>query len=429
MMTWNLIDETVFKELREMMGDDFIPELIATYLEETPRLIAELQSELEAGNAPAFTRQAHSIKTSSASLGALKFSAQARELELIGKSGELGEAVEKTAALVAAYPEFGAGAEKPCLKGATMSRKITPRPGALLVVDDNKVNRLLLGRGLEQQGHTVAFAENGLQALEMLRRQPFDIVLLDIQMPEMDGYQVLERITDDINLRDIPVIMTTSMEELDSVVKCIELGAEYYLTKPVNSVLLRAQVNASLEKKRLRDQQRELIRKFATAEVAEDMQEAGFSLGGKLVEATVMFSDIRGFTTIAESQAPEATIELLNTYYTLMFEAISGHSGVVNQIVGDGLMAIFGAPLPVEGKEEQAVRAAMEMIEMIDLFNLDQAGQGKLQIRIGIGIASGSVSSPATPARCAGRLIPASAIRSTLRRGSKRTPSWSESRS
>jgi adenylate cyclase len=272
-----------------------------------------------------------------------------------------------------------------------MSRKTAPSPGRLLVVDDNKVNRLLLGRGLEQQGHKVQFAENGRQALEMLRRDPPDILLLDIQMPEMDGYQVLEQITDDIHLRDIPVIMTTAMEELDSVVKCIELGAEDYLTKPVNSVLLRARVNASLEKKRLRDQQRELVKKFATAEVADDLDESGFALGGKYVDTTVMFSDIRSFTTITESQSPADTIDLLNTYYTLMFEAISGHGGVVNQMVGDGLMAVFGAPLPLENKEEQAVRAALEMIEMIELFNLDRAAQGKPQVRIGIGIATGAV--------------------------------------
>jgi len=272
-----------------------------------------------------------------------------------------------------------------------MIRKATPSPGRLLVVDDNKVNRLLLGRGLEQQGHTVAFAENGKQALEMVRSQTFDIILLDIQMPEMDGYQVLEQFTEDIHLRDIPVIMTTAMEELDSVVKCIELGAEDYLTKPVNPVLLRARVNASLEKKRLRDQQRELVKKFATAEVAEDLEESGFALGGKYIQATAMFSDIRGFTTITESQSPGDTIDLLNTYYTLMFEAISGHGGVVNQMVGDGLMAIFGAPLPLENREEQAVRAALEMMEMIELFNIDQVAQGKAPIRIGVGIASGQM--------------------------------------
>jgi class 3 adenylate cyclase len=259
------------------------------------------------------------------------------------------------------------------------------------VVDDNKVNRLLLGRGLEQQGHKVAFAENGRQALEMLHKSEFDLMLLDIQMPEMDGYQVLEKVGADLELRDIPVIVTSALEELDSVVRCIEMGAEDYLIKPVNPVLLRARIGAGLEKKRLRDQQRELIRRFATAEVAHDLEESGFALGGRFVEATAMFSDVRSFTSLAENQSPADTIELLNTYYTLMFEAISGQGGVVNQMVGDGLMAIFGAPLPLAKPGEQAVRAALEMIEMIDLFNLDQAAMKKPTIRIGIGIATGQV--------------------------------------
>jgi class 3 adenylate cyclase len=266
-----------------------------------------------------------------------------------------------------------------------------PAPGRLLIVDDNKVNRLLLGRGVEQQGHEVAFAENGRQALDMLHEKDFDLVLLDIQMPEMDGYQVLEKLTCDLDLRDIPVIITSAMDELDSVVRCIEMGAEDYLTKPVNPVLLKARIGASLEKKRLRDQQRELIRRFATAEVAQDLEESGFALGGRFVEATTMFSDIRSFTTLSESQSPADTIELLNTYYTLMFEAISGQGGVVNQMVGDGLMAIFGAPLPLPNHGEQAVRAALEMIEMIDLFSQDQEAAGRPPIRIGIGIATGSV--------------------------------------
>src|SRR5574340_993975 len=133
--------------------------------------------------------------------------------------------------------------------------------GYLLVVDDNKVNRLLLGRSLEQQGHRVEMAENGLQALDMMRKQSFDLVLLDIEMPEMDGYQVLQKASTDLELRDIPIIITSALEELDSVVKCIEMGAEDYLTKPVNPVLLKARIGASLEKKHLRDQQRELIRR------------------------------------------------------------------------------------------------------------------------------------------------------------------------
>ena len=170
------------------------------------------------------------------------------------------------------------------------------REARLLVVDDNKVNRLLLARSVELLGHRSASAPDGGVA---------------------------------------------------HVVRCIELGADDSLHKPVNPVLLKARIDSSLEKKRLRDQYQALIRRFATTEVAQDLMETGFALGGRRVQATVMFSDIRGFTAMVESQSPEESIELLNTYYTLMFEAISAQGGVVNQMIGDGLMAIFGAPRPL----------------------------------------------------------------------------------
>ena len=261
----------------------------------------------------------------------------------------------------------------------------------ILVVDDNKMNRLLLARGLEQQGHRVSFAENGRQALEMLRAQGFDLVLLDVLMPEMDGYQVLGELTADSELKNVPVIMVSALGELESVVKCIEMGAEDYLPKPINPVLLKARIGSSLEKKRLRDQQRELIRKFATKEVAEDLEASGFALGGKFVPATVMFSDIRGFTTISESQAPADTIELLNDYYTLMMDAINGEQGVVNQIVGDGLMAIFGAPRPCDDRHQHAARAALQMVGLIEQYNQERIALKRTPIRIGVGIASGDV--------------------------------------
>jgi class 3 adenylate cyclase len=263
--------------------------------------------------------------------------------------------------------------------------------GNLLVVDDNRVNRLLVARTLEQFGHHVAFAENGRQALEALRNHLADLVLLDIEMPEMNGYQTLEALRADPKLRDLPVVMMSSVDEVDSVARCIEMGAEDYLFKPVNGVLLRARVAASLEKKRLRDQQRELFRKFATAEVAEELLATGFALGGKHVDATVMFSDIRSFTSLAESLQPAETIDLLNSYYTLMFDAIGSHGGIVNQMLGDGLMALFGAPLPRADHAERAVRAGLEMLELVAGFDREQKAQGKPEIRIGIGIASGQV--------------------------------------
>ena len=268
---------------------------------------------------------------------------------------------------------------------------LSSSPAHLLIVDDNKVNRMVLSRSLEQQGHVVETAENGREGLEKFRTGVFDLMLLDIEMPEMDGFEVLEACLNDVDLRQIPIIMTSAMEELDAVVKCVELGAEDYLTKPVNPILLRARVNASLEKKRLRDEQRRLFRTFATKEVAEQLLRSGFSLGGKQVKASIMFADIRSFTTIAENQEPSESIDLLNQYFSLMFDAITNNGGTVNQVVGDGLMAVFGAPIFFEDHSEKAVRAALQMLEQLKVFNQNQLAQGKMQIRIGIGIATGQM--------------------------------------
>lgn len=229
----------------------------------------------------------------------------------------------------------------------------------LLVVDDNKVNRLLLIRSLELQGHRVSGATNGRQALAMLRAEAFDLLLLDISMPGMDGFQVLEQLAADRPLASLPVLITSSLEGVANVARGIELGADDYLPKPVNPTLLKARIRSSLEKKRLRDELQALVRRFATSEVAQDLQQSGFVLGGRRVPATVMFADLRGFTTLVESQSPEETIDLLNAYYALMFDAINGRGGVVNQMIGDGLMAIFGAPLPLAGHAHNAVLAAL----------------------------------------------------------------------
>lgn len=128
--------------------------------------------------------------------------------------------------------------------------------GNILVVDDNRLNRFKLGRSLENQGHTIALAENGLQALDMLKENLYDLVLLDILMPEMDGYQVLEKLKSDEELREIPVIVISAIDEMPSIIRCIEIGAEDYLPKPFDAVLLKARITAALEKKQLRDKER-----------------------------------------------------------------------------------------------------------------------------------------------------------------------------
>ena len=264
-------------------------------------------------------------------------------------------------------------------------------PGRLLIVDDNKVNRLLLARNVELLGHKAALAENGKVAMEMLKAQTYDLLLLDIEMPEMDGFQVLEALKADKALQDVAVIVTSSVEGLENIVRCIELGAEDYLSKPVNKTLLGARVASSLEKKRLRDEQRRLLERFATSEVAKDLEESGFSIGGKRTDASILFCDIRGFTPLAERLAPEETIELLNTFYTLMFEAISGNGGIVSHMLGDGLMGLFGVPQPLANSAESAVAAGQEMFAMIEVLNQERAADGLDGVKIGVGIATGEV--------------------------------------
>lgn len=185
--------------------------------------------------------------------------------------------------------------------------------GHLLVVDDNGVNRMVLGRYLEQQGHDVAYAENGRQALEMLRAQAFDMMLLDIEMPEMNGYQVLEHVQSDSRLRDVPIIVTSALDEMDSVVKCIQMGAEDYLTKPVDQVLLKARIDASLEKKRLRDEQRDLLRKMeAELDIARKIQQSilpaqlprttGCDFGALMIPARAVSGDFYQFIELDENR-------------------------------------------------------------------------------------------------------------------------------
>lgn len=268
---------------------------------------------------------------------------------------------------------------------------MTDAKGHLLIVDDNKVNRLLMSRCVELLGHKASVAENGQVAMQMLQTDPYDMLLLDIEMPLMDGFEVLEALKSDPHLRDLPVIVTSSVEGLDNIVRCIELGAEDYIPKPVNKTLLNARVSSGLEKKRLYDEQKQLLKRFATDEVAQDLREQGFAIGGRRINATVLFCDIRDFTALSEDMTPEATIDLLNTYYTLMFEAVTSHGGIVSLMVGDGLMALFGAPQPLDNSAQCAVSAAQEMLSMVDVLNEERSMMGEPDLKVGFGVATGEV--------------------------------------
>lgn len=263
--------------------------------------------------------------------------------------------------------------------------------GKILIVEDHPTTRLKLSLGLQGQGHTVAEAENGKQALEKLRTDSFDLVLLDIVMPVMDGYQVLERMKQDPRLLDTPVIVISSSDELENIVRGIELGADDYLPKSCDPILLKARIGACLEKKRLRDQQRKILHTFATREIAEELMVNGFNLGGKRMDATILFADIRSFTAYAEQNDAEEVLKTLNEYFEAMFKPISDHGGIVNQILGDGLMALFGTINKKGDHREQAVFTAIDMMKVLGSFNQKRVAESKVEINIGIGIASGKV--------------------------------------
>ena len=240
---------------------------------------------------------------------------------------------------------------------------------SILVTDDDPVNRMLLSKLVEREGHRVTEAENGRQACEILESQLIDVVLCDIEMPELDGYGVLERMRQDPKLNGIPVIMISAVDEIESVVRCIELGADDYMPKPANRTLLRARINASLGRKRLQDLERERVRnlfaRFVPEPVVDQVLESAgenLRLGGERRIATVLFSDLRGFTTWAESNPPDTVIEVLNRYLSTMSDVILDHGGTLVSYMGDGIMAVFGAPLEHEHHADLAVAAAQAMV-------------------------------------------------------------------
>jgi adenylate cyclase len=272
----------------------------------------------------------------------------------------------------------------------------------LLVVDDIEANRDMLGKRCEREGYRVSSAENGRQALEMVRAESFDLVLLDIMMPEIDGFQVLSHMKADPALCDIPVIMISALDEIKSVVRCIEMGAEDFLSKPFDPVLLRARIGASLEKKRLRDEQKRktaeleraieeaetqrresesLLRNILPASIADELRARGEVEPRYFEDVTILFSDFVGFTHATESLAAEDLVNLLHSYFTA-FDRICGRYGLEKlKTIGDSYMLAGGLPERNPSHPVDAVMAAFEMVRAIEEMSSPEA---PWKVRIGI---------------------------------------------
>ena len=267
---------------------------------------------------------------------------------------------------------------------------------SVLVVDDNEVNRDLLARRLQRQGHAVTVAEDGLQALELMRSAPFDLVLLDIMMPHMNGYQVLENLKADEKLRHIPVIMISAVDDIDSIVRCIELGAEDYLSKPFNPVLLKARISACLEKKRLRDQEQAYSQELAEEKekserlllnilpqaIAERLKQGETTIADSFSDVTVMFADLVGFTKLSTHLSPAELVELLNQIFSAFDELADSYGLEKIKTIGDAYMVVGGLPTPSDNHAEAIAEMAIDIQAAI--AKMRTKSDRPLSIRIGI---------------------------------------------
>lgn len=278
-----------------------------------------------------------------------------------------------------------------------------------LIVDDSPVNRKLLARHLDTLGIDSREAGHGRAALELLRSTGSDVavVLLDIEMPVMDGYATLAAIKSDEAIRHLPVIMISSVDELDSVIRCIELGATDYLPKPFDPAILGARIHASLAGKRLHDleiesaerqaellhtieRQKEELTRFFSPQVAAlvSSPEGAQLLAGHRRIATSLFADLRGFTSFSERADPEEVLGVLRQYQETMGALIIDRGGTLEHFAGDGMHVFFNDPVLQDDHVERAVRMG---IDMRDQFNVLAAGWTKrgYQLGFGVGIATG----------------------------------------
>ena len=280
-------------------------------------------------------------------------------------------------------------------------------PGVILAVDDLPENRELVSRLLQKTGHTVITAESGEEALELLDTMGVDVVLLDLVMPGIGGAEVLRQLKDNEQLRATPVVMISGQQDMDQIVGCIEAGADDYLLKPFNPVLLQARISAGIERKRWHDRE-ELYRqqlerreqfiratfgRYLSDDIVDEILERpeGLELGGDLREVTIMMSDIRGFTSLVEHLPPQQVVTLLNRYLGRMTDIILGFGGTIDEFLGDAVLAVFGAPSRNDDDPDRAVRCALAMQSAMTEVNSANREDGLPEVQMALALNTGSV--------------------------------------
>lgn len=279
--------------------------------------------------------------------------------------------------------------------------------GRILVVDDNDSNRNLLVHQLVRQGHDVSESPSGSQALQMIREDKPDLILLDLFMPDMNGFDVLREMHKDEDLRSIPVIIITGLSDQNAAIKCIEAGAFDLLLKPVKPALLAARVSACLERKGWHDKEkayqkeleksytfiRKVFGRYLSDEVVQQILESdkGMQMGGGKQEVTIMMTDLRGFSMLSQELDAQDCVRMLNNYFSVMVPLIQKYDGVVDEFLGDAILAIFGAPVVSDDHAQQAVACALEMQNAMVEVNQTNQKWGLPSLEMGIAVNTGEV--------------------------------------
>jgi adenylate cyclase len=270
------------------------------------------------------------------------------------------------------------------------------KQGSILIIDDMEENRELLSRRLGRLGYSVEVTPNGEQALVTISRHAPDLILLDILMPELDGFEVLRRLKADPLTQHIPVIMLSSADETETAVRCIELGADDFLPKPFNPTLLMARIESSLAKKRLRDQEGEFLKHIRAERdisdrlllnilphpIADRLKQGEKVIADNFSEVTVLFSDFVGFTKFASATSPAALVTRLNEIFSSFDELCDTHGLEKIKMIGDAYMAVAGIPAPRSDHAEAAANLALDMQH--ETARLSALHEKPLRMRIGL---------------------------------------------
>ncbi|HEX5397289.1 MAG TPA: response regulator [Candidatus Limnocylindria bacterium] len=261
----------------------------------------------------------------------------------------------------------------------------------ILAVDDEPANLVLLAKLLRHQGYDVIEAVDGPSALEAVNEQRPDLVCLDVMMPGMDGVEVCQRLRRQPEHAGLPILLLTALNRPEDRARGLEAGANDFLSKPFDESELSARLRSLLRTKALQDRLADLLGRYVSASVAAEAlrDPFGVSLGGDRRTVTTLFADLRGYTALAADRPPEDTLDLLNRYLSAMSDAVEAQDGTVADLLGDGVFAVFGAPVMHANDAERAVRAAVEMQEVVG--RLEIPSMPGIRLQTGVGVTSGEV--------------------------------------